>query len=219
MKKIIIAVLGLLLLLSLATPSYAKKDTVTYTLKVKSTGSDVNVREKPTTKSKILGKLKKGQTLAMRYENYGTGFYEVVYKGKKAYVSMDYAKEVKPNQRWIGSYYNSSYSGTGISTKLYVYKKTSNNIYFLSRTGYRYDPTNGDLAGYEMPWKFSNYYGSAKITSSTSASFSSKSCKATFKSVGNTIRVTEKSKAGSCTSTGLEMYYGDGDSHSGEYEK
>lgn len=214
MKKIIMFLLGLLLLLSISTPSYATY-TATYTLKIKSTGSNVNVREKPTTKSKIIGKLKKNQTVTLGYLNFSEGFYEVIYKGEKGYVSMDYAKEIKPNQRWLGQYYNSGYSGTGISTELYVYKKTSKNIYCVSRTGYRYDPTNGELAGYEMLWRFSNFYGSAKLTSSTSASYSSKSCKATFKSVGSTIRITEKSKESSCNSTGLEMYYGDG----GAYEK
>jgi len=180
----------------------------TYTLKVKSTASVLNVREKPSTKSKVVGKLKKNQTVAMRYVDYGKGFYEVIYKGKKAYVSMDYAVEVKPNERWIGSYFNQGYSGTAVSTELYVYKKTSNYIYFVSRTGYRYNPTGGDLAGYQMPWKYSNYYGKAKLISSTNASFSSKSCKATLKSVGKTIRVYEKSKIDSCDFTGFGMYDG-----------
>ena len=56
--------LGLVLILGLAIPSYAK-DTATYTLKVKSTGSNVNVREKPSTKSTVVGKLKKNEIVNM----------------------------------------------------------------------------------------------------------------------------------------------------------
>ncbi|MGE7780578.1 SH3 domain-containing protein [Peribacillus sp. NPDC097264] len=186
----------------------------TYTLKVKSTTSVLNVREKPSTSSKIVGKLKKNQTANMRTVNYNKGFYEVIYKGKKAYVSMDYAEEVKPNERWIGSYYNSYYSGSGVITDLYLYKKTDHYIYFVSQTGYRYDPT-GNLSGADMPWKFNNYYGKAKVTSTTKASFNSKDCKATFKTVGKTIRVEQKSKGDSCDFTGLGIY----DRQGGAYEK
>ena len=199
--------LGLVLILGLAIPSYAK-DTETYTLKVKSTGSNVNVREKPSAKSKIVGKLQKNQTVPMRTISANWGFYEVIYKGKKAYVSMDYATQVKPNQRWIGDYNNQYSTGSGVLTELFVYKKTPTHVYFVSFTGYRYDPTGGKLSGAEMPWKYNNYYGYAKLTSSTTATFNSKGCKATLKSVRNTIRVNETSKEGSCNFTRMGMYEG-----------
>jgi uncharacterized protein YgiM (DUF1202 family) len=198
------------------TPSQAKtySDNATYTLQLKTTVSVLNLREKPSTTSKVVGKLKKNQTVAMSTVFYNEGFYEVIYKGKKAYVSMDHAEKVEPNERWIGSYYNSNYSGSGASTELFVYQKTSSHIYFTSQIGFRYDPI-GNLSGAEMAWKFNNYYGKAQLTSSTNASFSSNGCKATFKSVDKKILVYEESEEASCDFTGLAMY----DGYGGAYQK
>ncbi|MGO4890484.1 copper amine oxidase N-terminal domain-containing protein [Anaerobacillus sp. MEB173] len=110
---------------------------------------------------------------------------------------------------WLGQYYNLGYSGTGVITDLYVYKKAPESISFVSQTGYRYDPTGGQLAGYQMPWEFNDYYGEAKLISNNTASFSSGSCKATFELVGESIRVYEISEEGSCDFTGLGIYYDD----------
>ena len=161
-----------------------------------------------------MGKLKKNQTVAMSTVFYSEGFYEVIYKGRKAYVSMDHAEEIEPNERWIGNYFNQYYSGSGVITELYVYQKTSTHIYFTSQIGFRYDPI-GNLSGAEMPWKFNNYYGKAQLTSSTNASFSSNGCKATFKSVDKKILVYQESEEGSCDFTGLGMY----DDSGGAYQK
>ncbi|WP_096200261.1 copper amine oxidase N-terminal domain-containing protein [Bacillus sp. FJAT-45350] len=109
---------------------------------------------------------------------------------------------------WLGQYYNSGYSGSGMSTALYVYQKTPESISFVSQTGYRYDPTGGQLAGYQMPWEFNDYYGEAKLTSNNTASYSSRSCKATFEIVDESIRVHEISEEGSCHFTGLGIYFG-----------
>ena len=113
-------------------------DNATSTLQVKATANVLNLREKPSTTSKVVGKLKKNQTVAMSTVFYSEGFYEVIYKGRKAYVSMDHAEEVEPNERWIGNYFNQYYSGSGVITELYVYQKTSTYIYFTSQIGFRY---------------------------------------------------------------------------------
>ena len=59
-----------------------------------------------------------------------------------------------------------------------------------------------------MPWKYDNYYGKAKLISSTSASFNSQSCEAILELADTKIRVHQKSEVGSCDFTGLGMYDG-----------
>ena len=87
-------------------------------------------------------------------------FIKVMYQDKLAYVPANSVEIIKSNESWIGEYGNREYSGTGVSTALYVYKKTPDYIYFVSHIGYRYDPI-GTLIGAEMPWKYDNYYGKA----------------------------------------------------------
>ncbi|MBU8906838.1 copper amine oxidase N-terminal domain-containing protein [Desertibacillus haloalkaliphilus] len=109
---------------------------------------------------------------------------------------------------WLGQYYNLGYTGTGMTTELYVHQKNSNAISFVSQTGYRYDPTGGQLAGYQMPWEFNEYDGEAQLTSADTASFSSGSCEATLELVDESIRVHEISEEGSCDFTGFGIYFG-----------
>jgi hypothetical protein len=110
---------------------------------------------------------------------------------------------------WLGQYYNPWYTGSGMMTDLYVYEKTPDTISFVSQTGFRYDPTGGDLYGYQMPWEFNDFYGKAYLLSDDSASFTSGSCKAILQLDGGNIRVNQVSSAGSCDLTGLGMYDND----------
>lgn len=62
---------------------------------------------------------------------------------------------------WLGQYNNMWYTGSGMLTDLYVYQKTPEFISFVSQTGYRYDPTSGQLYGYQMSGEFNKDYGSS----------------------------------------------------------
>lgn len=96
---------------------------------------------------------------------------------------------------WLGDYYNSGYSGTGFYTGLVVNQKTASTIKFTPKTGYRYDPTTTqNLAGYQMPWKFSyEQQLEAKLTSTTTAKFNSQGCTFDMELVGNSIYVENMS--------------------------
>lgn len=203
MKKLVVSIIGAVVMMaSLTFFSTNEASAATESYKVKSTVNVLNIRAKASTKSKIIGKLKKNQTLLFQYEIYDKPFYAVRYKGKIAYVSSDYSKKVKPKNKWLGSYINDSYSGSGARYDMNVYKKTSTTLYFLSRTIIR----TGMSDGHNWDFEFNNYYGKAKITSTNMAQFNSKGCKATFKIVGNSIKIYEKSKAGSCDYTGFGTY-------------
>lgn len=108
----------------------------------------------------------------------------------------------KTPSNWLGDYYNRGYSGTGVLTDLVVNKKTPTTIQFTSETGYRYDPTNGYLAGYQMPWKFFYVDGEAKLTSDTTAKYNSKGCTFDMTLVDNSIYITNMSSA--CGFTNIE---------------
>lgn len=59
---------------------------------------NLNVRTGPSTKYAILGVIKKGERLDVKSTT-GTGWYQILYKGKKGYVSSQYVKIIK-NERW-----------------------------------------------------------------------------------------------------------------------
>ena len=124
-------------------------------LEVKSLVNVLKIYEEPSLTSKVLGTLEENQTVPMitsqaleeiTPDEYGTfydefeSFYQVMYQAKLAYVPANSVEIIKSNEPWIGEYGNQEYSGTGVSTALYVYKKTPDYIHFVSHIGYRYDP-------------------------------------------------------------------------------
>lgn len=78
-------VLGVLLPNSVAVDAASKKYSATVTVKT------LNVREKPSTKSKKVGTLKKGAKVTV-YSKTKSGWSEIRYKKKKAYVATKYLK-------------------------------------------------------------------------------------------------------------------------------
>ena len=207
MKKIIVSLVTFFAVAILSlTLIDQTADAKTEVLTAKSTVNVLNIRQKPITTSKIVGKLKKNQSIAVKVPYKKNGFHEVVYKGKTAYISAEYSDVISPKNSWIGNYTNLGYTGSGVLTQLSIYKKTTKYIYIASHVGSRYDPTNGKLSGAEMPWEFRTYYGKATITSKNSASLTKGTCKMTLNKVGNSIRVFKKS--GSCNSTYLQPYDG-----------
>lgn len=199
-KRKLAAALGTLLLFS--TVHMEEATAKTATLQVKSTVDVLNVREKPSTNAKIVGKLKKGQKLPMIYLNtdngYQKAFYEVRYQNKKAYVSADYVKEIKPTGKgtqWLGSYTDAISGGTGYDPSLYVYKQTSKKVYYASYVGYRM----GFSA--DSPFKHVLYKGTATLTSATKARVQVNNCKGTWTLKGNII--SGKADNASCFSNDI----------------
>jgi uncharacterized protein YgiM (DUF1202 family) len=70
----------------------AAEETTPQIVKVKITAKSVNVRKEPNTSSKIIGKVKKGETFTEMDEL--DGWFEISYNGETGYVSADYVTEV-----------------------------------------------------------------------------------------------------------------------------
>ncbi|WP_397538238.1 SH3 domain-containing protein [Rummeliibacillus pycnus] len=207
MKRIISTIIMLIFLSLISIPfNNQQVSAKTETLKVQSTVDDLNIREKPSKKSKIIGKLYKNQSLPLKVLYKDNTFNEIVFKGNTAYISADYSNVINPKTGWLGNYWNDYYSGSGQRTELNIYKKTTDYIYLSSHIGMRYEPSNEKLYGYQMPWEFKTYYGKAKLTSKNTAVLTKGSCKMTLKSVGKSVRIYKKS--GSCQSTYLKEYNG-----------
>lgn len=153
----------------------------------------------PSEKAKIVGKLKKGQKLDVIYDVEDKGFYEVLYKGKKAYISNKYAQVVKPhkNAKWLGQYYDQINAGSGYYPNLTVYKQTNNKVYFASYEGQRTVAKNG----YDWAYKYKLYKGTATIVSTNKASLKINGYKGTWTLKGNKIIPTQNA----------EKYVSDGD--------
>lgn len=117
-----------------------------------------------------------------------------------------YAKSSSQVKRsdWLGYYYNQGYSGTGVETSLRIDKVTPTKITFTSVNGYRYDPTNGNLSGAEMPWRYNNSTRDAKLLSSNTASYNVNGC--SFNLVKQNDAIQVKKMVGSCGHLGLAEY-------------
>lgn len=200
MKKALSVFMLFILLFSMVPESTEAATEETW--KIKSTVSSLEIREKPSLNSKIIGKLKKDQTVpveilnAFYNEEYNLRFHRIRYQGKKAYVVGKYTKEVKSNEKWFGAYGNAAASGSGLEVSLYIYKKTPSYIYFVSQM-------NEEISDSRRITK--NYDGKAKLTKNNEAVFKNGSCSAKFKLVENEIHIKTNGK---CFSLGLYDYVG-----------
>lgn len=120
-KVLIALTLFLTILMPFQTVSYAAS-TSSATVNTKA----LNIREKPTTHSKKKGVLKKGTRVTV-YSKTKTGWSQIKYKSKKAYVSTKYLKFISKRASFLLD-----------KTKVYTYKGTEGS-YQLIPTRKKYD--------------------------------------------------------------------------------
>ncbi|MFE3573534.1 stalk domain-containing protein [Lysinibacillus sp. NPDC059133] len=120
-----------------------------------------------------------------------------------------YAKGSSQVERshWLGYYYNSGYTGSGVITSLRIDKVTPTKITFTSINGYRYDPTNGKLYGYQMPWHMVYTTRDVQLISDDVASYELNGC--SFDLVKYSDEIHVENMYGSCDHLGLIEYEGE----------
>lgn len=120
-----------------------------------------------------------------------------------------YAKGSSQVERshWLGYYGNSGFSGSGVITSLRIDKVTPTKITFTSVNGIRYDPTNGKLFGYQMPWHFKYTTRDAQLISDDVASYEVNGCSFDLVKYDDAIHI--ENMYGSCNHLGLAEYEGE----------
>ncbi|MGE7688472.1 copper amine oxidase N-terminal domain-containing protein [Lysinibacillus sp. NPDC097214] len=108
---------------------------------------------------------------------------------------------------WLGYYYNSGFTGSGVETSLRIDKVTPTKITFTSVNGYRYDPTNGNLFGYQMPWHYNYTTRDAQLISDDVASYELNGFSIDLVKYYDEIHV--ENMYGSCNHLGLAEYEGE----------
>ncbi|WP_228548358.1 SH3 domain-containing protein [Sporosarcina obsidiansis] len=136
----------------------------------------LNVREKPSTSSKKVGTLKKGNKVTV-YSKTKDGWTQIQYKKKKAYVSTKYLKFSSSSnsaKKWAGNYEYIG-SGTGGGTELTIKNVTNSSFQFILTEYWREDPKGyGDYVYYENELK-----GKASLKNG-SGYYNHKDCRVVF---------------------------------------
>lgn len=183
----------------------AKNSTKTVWLKVGSKKAKINGQALTVSVAPII---KSGTTLVpLRFISEALG--ATVSWDQDLYEVEIYAKGSSQVQKshWLGYYYNPGFSGTGVETSLRIDKVTPSKITFTSINGYRYDPTNGDLAGYQMPWHYNYTTRDAQLISNNVASYELNGC--SFDLVKHYDEIHVENMYGSCDHIGLIEYEGE----------
>lgn len=183
----------------------AKNSTKTVWLMVGSKEAKINGNSLAVSSAPII---KSGTTLVpLRFISEALG--ATVSWNQDSYEVSIYAEGSSQVERshWLGYYGNSGFSGSGVITSLRIDKVTPTKITFTSVNGIRYDPTNGKLFGYQMPWHFKYTTRDAQPIFDDVASYELNGCSFDLVKYDDEIHVEYMN--GSCDHLGLIEYKGD----------